>query len=1310
MGLIKWSQVPILYNVGPTTKICVIDGADPDDMLISVDNLFSGYLTSLRLDSWDDYIVGVSEKLVLSAYLGYNLKLRLDALNLENIAYKNQDNVFIANNTFSGEVYTKYIDLNSTLANPTYKEGRFFYDNITKSLSIFNDLSGEYHTLGREFLKRVTNNSGAPILKGKVVYLNNNISGLPTIELARADLYNTSRILGIVTSDILNGSLGDITILGDLNNLNLSTLSNGPVYLSPIMAGELTSTKPTNENYIVTVGLVEKISGNNTLYIFPSSSEYTAESVNITGFPSYVQNLDRIIAFDDTSKTFSIRPTVGKTLYHYYQNGIKYNSSITNSLIISNVTGLHLIYYDELILKELVNPSFDDVLATYINYVPISVINWDATFGQCNLMSNDMHLFRWPNTVLANNHTTIGGVYGLGLDISVVDNQFGISEGKILTEDVITSVPNILYTAGLPIFYRLNASTWNTEVNTGYSFILNTPLTKTLFNKDTAGTWSLQDMQDNYYSFIHVFAQNNLLSDKVIAFMGTNEYELISTAEFGLEAEILELNVARKSYLISEKHLYSIIIQNKITLGVLETTIVPNSTGTYYYDFRNNKNLFGSGVRTILALTDTPDVYSTPTKPVKVTSTGLIWENIFESNITLEDNTTNNADVNKHGFLPKLANDITKYLRSDGTWTILPSQFTSIGTTDGKLLGIDSNGFLTSKPLISDYIVSYNESKTFINPYSLVTKEYVDVIASIGVPKLPVDAATTENIDLNGEEIIDDFAAIVGTRILVKNQTDPSENGVYDVTAGAWIRATDSDTWTELYREYVIVLHGTNNIGRSYVCTVPEIGTLESDPIYFEVFNIPSNITGGNGLTKVGNALNVNVDGVTIELNSNNLRVLPNIFAPYTHTHPHNHDGIYEFYLDVPSADNYVLSSTIAGVRSWVPMANNGALMGSLSQGFTNATVVTVNHNLGVNPLVEVIGTSGETIIPYSIVRTTLNQVVVTFTIAKSGTILLSYGSGIMGIGVPSGGTANQVLAKIDSTDYNLHWVTTSITGALVDGDFISNGIMVRTAEGVYGIITDNSTNWNTAYSNSHSHSNIVALDLVSGTNTGDETITTIKSKLGITTLSGSNTGDQTLSDLGGVVANANITAATNTKITYDTKGLVTSGTSATTADIAASTNKNYVTDTQLTVLGNTSGVNSGDNAINSLYSSLVSNVTHTGDVIGSSYLTIANNVVDYSKSGSEFKDLITISNSSLNIDWSLGAGAELLMTADRTFTFANLRRFKTLSLILTGAFTPTVPGTCINGGTYDGTKTNYYFFTCLNTVTPVIVYSLLKI
>lgn len=68
-----------------------------------------------------------------------------------------------------------------------------------------------------------------------------------------------------------------------------------------------------------------------------------------------------------------------------------------------------------------------------------------------------------------------------------------------------------------------------------------------------------------------------------------------------------------------------------------------------------------------------------------------------------------------------------------------------------------------------------------------------------------------------------------------------------------------------------------------------------------------------------------------------------------------------------------------------------------------------------------------------------------------------------------------------------------------------------------------------------------------------------------------------TAGDVGAVAVNTPITPATKTKLTYDAKGLVTAGTDATTADISDSTDRRYVTDAQLVVVGNTSGTNTGD-------------------------------------------------------------------------------------------------------------------------------------
>lgn len=90
---------------------------------------------------------------------------------------------------------------------------------------------------------------------------------------------------------------------------------------------------------------------------------------------------------------------------------------------------------------------------------------------------------------------------------------------------------------------------------------------------------------------------------------------------------------------------------------------------------------------------------------------------------------------------------------------------------------------------------------------------------------------------------------------------------------------------------------------------------------------------------------------------------------------------------------------------------------------------------------------------------------------------------------------------------------------------------------------------------------------------------------------SGTNTGDQDLSGL--VVKNAAITGATKTKITYDTKGLVTAGADATTADIADSTDKRYQTDNQKLYNDATSSIQTQLNA-------KVSGVTATSPITSS--------------------------------------------------------------------------------------------------------------
>lgn len=154
------------------------------------------------------------------------------------------------------------------------------------------------------------------------------------------------------------------------------------------------------------------------------------------------------------------------------------------------------------------------------------------------------------------------------------------------------------------------------------------------------------------------------------------------------------------------------------------------------------------------------------------------------------------------------------------------------------------------------------------------TKGYVDGVAQGLDIKDAVRAATTVNITLSGTQTVDGVSLIAGDRCLVKDQTTGSENGIYVVASGAWTRATDADVSAEVTANiYVWVSEGTANADTGWVLTTNNPITLGTTALVFVQFNGAGSITAGNGLTKTGNTLDVNVDASTIEINADTLRI-----------------------------------------------------------------------------------------------------------------------------------------------------------------------------------------------------------------------------------------------------------------------------------------------------------------------------------------------------------------------------------------------------------------------------------------------------
>lgn len=92
--------------------------------------------------------------------------------------------------------------------------------------------------------------------------------------------------------------------------------------------------------------------------------------------------------------------------------------------------------------------------------------------------------------------------------------------------------------------------------------------------------------------------------------------------------------------------------------------------------------------------------------------------------------------------------------------------------------------------------------------------------------KQSVRCATTANITLSGTQTIDGIAVVAGDRVLVKNQTTASQNGIYVVSAGAWTRSLDADASDEIGAAVVNVDSGTANGGELWTTTFRTTDTL----------------------------------------------------------------------------------------------------------------------------------------------------------------------------------------------------------------------------------------------------------------------------------------------------------------------------------------------------------------------------------------------------------------------------------------------------------------------------------------------------
>ena len=383
----------------------------------------------------------------------------------------------------------------------------------------------------------------------------------------------------------------------------------------------------------------------------------------------------------------------------------------------------------------------------------------------------------------------------------------------------------------------------------------------------------------------------------------------------------------------------------------------------------------------------------------------------------------------------------------------------------------NSNGDISLKPNGSG-TVSLNSSRISdlgdpVDPQDAATKAYVDARAAGLDPKESVRVASTTNINIASGLIdgvsVDGITVSTGDRVLLKDQTDPTENGVYVVAAsGAASRATDFDEPQEVTSGvFFFVEEGASGDNRGFVLTSDggqqAVGT---DPLTFVQFSGAGQITAGDGLDKTGDVLSVNTAN-GIEVSSDNVQLASSVAG----------DGLtYSAgVLDVNgTADRISVSADSIDIASTYVGQTSITTLGTITTGTWNADIISPEYGgTGVDNGSKTI-TLGGNLTTSGANDTTLTTVGATnVTLPTTGTLatlaqtetLTNKTINASDIGVSNPGTAafTDLSASGDVTFTSTDNASSTSTGALVVGGGVGIGKQLFVGTNLIGSGADSS-------------------------------------------------------------------------------------------------------------------------------------------------------------------------------------------------------------------------------------------------------------
>lgn len=171
-----------------------------------------------------------------------------------------------------------------------------------------------------------------------------------------------------------------------------------------------------------------------------------------------------------------------------------------------------------------------------------------------------------------------------------------------------------------------------------------------------------------------------------------------------------------------------------------------------------------------------------------------------------------------------------------------------------------------------DQLASATSTVSGVTPTAdahFATKGYVDGVAQGLDIKEAARVATTANITLSGTQTIDGVSVVADNRVLVKNQTTSSQNGLYLCKAGSWVRTDDLAAGADASSVFVFISEGSTQADQGFVCSTDKgSAVVGTNNLTFTQFSGSGSITAGDGLDKSGNEFSVDLKangGLVIE-------------------------------------------------------------------------------------------------------------------------------------------------------------------------------------------------------------------------------------------------------------------------------------------------------------------------------------------------------------------------------------------------------------------------------------------------------------